>query len=53
MLFSSEVIRGEWMTIPAGEAQFFPDFEPGATCLLSDPGSDKKMLPKRRMAVSF
>ncbi|MCL2714133.1 MAG: hypothetical protein FWD68_05985, partial [Alphaproteobacteria bacterium] len=35
--------RGEsvakWMTIAAGKAQFFPDFEPGATCPWSDPGS--------------
>ena len=26
-LFISEVIRGKWMTIPVGEAHFFPDFE--------------------------
>jgi len=33
-----EVIRGKWMTIPVGEAQFFLDFEPGANGPLSAPG---------------
>ena len=35
----SEMIRVKWMTIPAGEGQFIPDFEPGASCLLCDLGS--------------
>jgi len=26
--FHKRMIRGKWLTIPAGEAQFFLDFEP-------------------------
>jgi len=33
------MMGGKWIAIRAGVAWFFPDFEPGASCLLSNLGS--------------